>query len=139
MAIYEQRPDTARARPGDVFTKKRIDTYQKLFDPSTNLNFYIDCAQTQRLVDRRLKSLKLDRAVINDTKFYVSMVVAVLSVGKPHPTTDDLAKMDVSAITDVTVDTAFHIVQQAYINQGADQDASKGPEMLAEIKGALGM
>ncbi|HKF49027.1 MAG TPA: AIPR family protein [Terracidiphilus sp.] len=139
MAIYQQRPDTARARPGDVFTKKNVALYGKLFDPATNINFYVTCAHIQRLVDQHLKAKKLERALANDIKFYVSMIVSVKATGKTNPSSDDLAKLNLSSITSAAIEEAYNIAHQAYLNQGADQDASKGPEMLAEIKSTLGI
>ncbi len=139
MAIYEQRPDTARARPGDVFTKKNLALYGKLFDPATSLNFYVTCAQIERLVENHLKGLKVGRALINDTKFYVSMIVSIKATGETHPSTEDLSSLNVGTITGAMIDDAYDIAHQSYVSQGADQDASKGPEMLTEIKGKLGM
>jgi hypothetical protein len=140
MAIFEQRPDTARGRPGDVFSKKNASLYGKLFDPATDLNFYVTCAQIQRRVEKRLRVSKLSRALINDTKFYVSMIVAVKAAGKMHPDTKDLAKLSLSAVTDAMIDDAYKVANEAYNKHGgADQDASKGSEMLAEIKSKLGV
>jgi hypothetical protein len=139
MAIYNQRPDTARARPGDLFTKKNTDLYGKLFDPATNINFYVTCAQIQCMVDLHLKKMKLERALRNDIKFYVSMVVSVKATGVTKPSTDDLAKLNLTLVTGSAIEEAYKIAHEAYVNQGADQDASKGPEMLAEIKGVLGI
>ena len=138
MAIYEQRPDTARGRPGDVFSKKNVALYSKLFDPSTSLNVYVACAQIQRVVEKHLKEAKLSRALINDTKFYVSMIVSVRATGKVNPAVDDLAKLSVSSITGTMIDDAYKTAYEAYANNGgADEDASKGSEMLAEIKSRL--
>jgi hypothetical protein len=138
MAIFEQRPDTARARPGDLFTKKNLELYGKLFDPATNINFYVACGQIQNLVNQYLKQAKLERALMNDIKFYVSMIVSVKATGKKRPGSEDLAKVNLS-ITDSVISDAYKMARQAYLHQGADQDASKGPEMLAEIKNELGI
>jgi hypothetical protein len=140
IAIYERRPDTARGRPGDVFSKKRLDLYGKLFDPATDLNFYVNCAQIQRSVGIRLKAKKLDRGLISDTKYYVSMIVPILVTSvKTELSASDLAKIDMDSITDQVIDEAYDIAHEAYVKQGADEEASKGPEMLAEIKNKLGI
>ena len=137
MAIYKQRPDTARARPGDVFSKKKLDDYKELFNPATNLAFYVNCAQIQRLADSFLKLKKLDRAYVNDIKFYVSMVVACLATSSRTPSTDDLAALDVSSISNDHLEAALETSGTAYSNHGAAQDASKGPGMLNEVKRKL--
>jgi hypothetical protein len=138
MAIYEQRPDTARARPGDVFSKKKTDVYKKLFSPDTNLDFYVRCAQLQRVVDSYLRVVALSRASVNDLKYYVSMIASVIAVGKPHPSADDLAKMDIKQAINA-IQKAHDLAEAAYAANGGDQDAAKGPGMLAEIKSKLGM
>ena len=139
MAIYEQRPDTARARPGDVFSKKKTDVYKKLFSPDTSLDFYVRCAQLQRIVDTFLRASGLSRALVNDIKFYVSMIASVLVVGKKHPSTDDLAKMEANQFSAEMLHEAFVLAETAYGTSGGDQDAAKGTAMLAEIKCNLGI
>jgi len=136
-AIYVQRPDTARARPGDAFSKKNIQQYKQLFSPDYDVKVYPNCARLQRCIDLYLKNSKLPRAAINDLRFYVSMIAAIKITNLLSPAVESLVKMEPD-VPDQILSQSLKIAKEAYDKFGADDDAAKGREMLKSIRVKLG-
>jgi hypothetical protein len=133
IAIFEQRPDTARARPGDAFSKKNTELYKRLYHPENPLNLYVNCAILQRLAEKHLRSAKVERGTANDLRFYLSMAVAVLSARAMKPTVDQLVKLMPRAVAPGVFERAHGLVQKAYKKRGGDEDTAKGAKMLPTL------
>lgn len=136
IAIYEQRPDTARARPGDAFSKKKKELYSHLYDPTNHLNFYVNCAVLQRRVEEYLSSMKVPRGEANDLRFYASMASAVLLAGKIKPSAEQIALFNPKGAPEL-LKKACDLAHQAYVECGKDEDAAKGTKMLPALKTLL--
>lgn len=133
MAIFEQRPDTARARPGDVFSKKKADLYQKLYDPKNPPDLYVNCATILRMSEHYLRDNKMPRGAANDLRFYLAMAFSVLLAKSLEPTADQLAKLAPKGAGAQVMDSAYALAYLAYTDTGEDEDAAKGPKMLTRL------
>lgn len=82
MAIGLGRPNDARARPSSLLN--RDSDYAKIFDPSLPLPVYLWIAHLQKRVDELLLSepLNVDSYVRTNSKFYISMFLAVRALGQ---------------------------------------------------------
>jgi AIPR protein len=137
IAIFEQRPDTARARPGDAFSKKKKELYDRLYDPQNPLDFYVSCALIQKMMEAGLRAAKVPRGTANDLRFYGSMALSVLVTKKIKPTATELAGIDRKKIDLKVMGRAAQLANEAYAKHGADEDAAKGSKMLATLNELL--
>lgn len=133
QAIYLQRPDTSRARPGQAFSKSTGEAYAKIFSQGHPLKLYVVCVSLQKKVEAFLRSLRLSRQVRNDLRFYVSMVVACFAAGSPKPTPAQIGAIDVPAIKVEVLQRAVKSVQEIYDSLGATEKVAKGAELLAKL------
>lgn len=133
QAIYLQRPDTSRARPGQAFSKENTEVYGKIFSQGHPLKLYVVCVSLQKKVEAYLRSLRLSRQVRNDLRFYVSMTVACFVTGSVKPAPKQIADIDVAAIKEETLRRALKGVQQIYDSLGATEKVAKGTELLARL------
>ena len=133
IAIFEQRPDTARARPGDAFSRKNKELYGRLYDPKHSLDLYVNCAMLQRLSEKHLRTAKVERGTANDLRFYVSMALAVLSSRAMKPTAERLAKLTPKNAPTAVLEQAHALALKAYDDNGGNEDTAKGPKMLTTL------
>lgn len=137
ISIFEQRPDTARARPGDAFSKKNTELYGRLYNSTNPMDFYANCVILERVSEKYLRSLGIDRGAANDLRFYVSMALAVLLTKSAKPTADQIAKLEARNVPEEIYERAYAIANKAYTTNGEDEDAAKGPSMLAALTSLL--
>src|SRR5690606_34753182 len=74
MAVLQQKPDYARARPSTII--KNNTDYEGIFNKNLPLEMYLKVIEIQQLVDQALRSYenpKLTRPQIGDIKFHVNM------------------------------------------------------------------
>ena len=136
IAVFEQRPDTARARPGDAFSKKKEALYRKLYDAQNPLDLYVNCALIQKIVEASLRAAKTPRGTANDIRFYGSMALSVLVTGSIKPNAAALAAIDRKQLFPL-LGEAVRLAFDAYNANGADEDAAKGPKMLQTLNDLL--
>jgi hypothetical protein len=141
LAVFKQRPDTSRGRPGDSFTKKNVELYKELFpaDKPHPLDFYLFSAVLHKKVETFLRTVKpkLDRRVKNDVRFYVSMCAACLATERAAPMPTDMAKQDAAKISDPVLGESLRIVNKIYERLGGTEKVAKGPQMREELKAVL--
>jgi hypothetical protein len=137
MAVFEQRPDTARARPGDVFSKKNKELYGRLYDAKNPLPFYANCALLAKISEKYMRAQKIERGVANDLRFYMAMALAILLTETMTPTAEQLSKLTPSSALPTIQQQAYRLARQAYDANGADEDAAKGPKMLVTLRELL--
>jgi hypothetical protein len=137
QAIYLQRPDTSRGRPGEAFSKPSAEVYGKIFSERHPLKLYVVCVSLQKKVEAFLRSLRLSRQVRNDLRFYVSMAVASIATGSAKPTPAQIADIDVATIKDELLQRALKQVHEIYESLGASEKIAKGTELLTKLKEKL--
>ena len=133
MAIVLQQPDQARARPSSLL--KNDEDYQRVFNQSYPIGLYYVCAEAMRRIEFLLKSpsLNVPTEDRNNLRFYVAMC-AVSGVGNsPKSTPTGIAKFDVAGLNGATVQRSLNFVQPKYITLGANDQVSKGPQLLQAI------
>ena len=137
MAIFEQRPDTARARPGDVFSKKNKELYGRLYDVRNPLPFYANCALLQKLSEKYMQVKKIQKGTANDLRFYFAMGLAILLTGVATPTAEQISKLAPNTAPASVLEKACELARRAYEDNGGDEDTAKGPKMLSTLKELL--
>ncbi|HSW37490.1 MAG TPA: AIPR family protein [Candidatus Saccharimonadales bacterium] len=73
LAIGFSEPDQARARPSTLI--RRDDDYQRIFSSSTPMNAYLWMAKLQREVDKRIKTLDVEKEFMINMRFHLSMMI----------------------------------------------------------------
>lgn len=138
MAILLQRPDTARGRPSSLL--KKDEDYQRIYSDSYPIQLYLACAEAMRRVEEYLNTSDsgLDRKARNNLKFYVAMHVVAALVGKPKPVANDLAKLEVSKLSDEYIKASLDIVNAEYAALGGTDQVAKGTSLLEAMRSTLG-
>lgn len=136
ISILLQRPDDARARPGDYFKKE--DKYSTVFkNPKFQVDAYLKCVQLMARVDSFFVTKKIDKADAKNLRFYVAAFLArgisKLEVPVPSKLTN------ISKITDVEISAIYNNVYRAYsaLSKEVDRDAvARGPNLLKRLSAA---
>lgn len=133
LSIVVGRPDDARARPGDyISNNKKYDEIFKKDKYRTTL--YLTCTLLSRRVDSFLINQVADRGDRVNIRFYIAYRVARLALKKIEPNRADIDKIDVPALPDRLFQRAFGEVWNAYVELDQDDNAAKGPHLLAKLK-----
>src|SRR5262249_22404137 len=133
ISILLQRPDDARARPGDYF--KDDTRYETVFANSKiPVAAYLACIQIMQRIEQFLAQHDIDTSDAKNLKFYIAALLARELTGLPLPVYGKLppaAKIDEKMIA-----TSFDRVQKIYtaLSRKADKDAvARGTTMLKRI------
>ncbi|OYW57020.1 MAG: hypothetical protein B7Y80_02825 [Hyphomicrobium sp. 32-62-53] len=133
ISILLQRPDDARARPGNYF--KDDTKYASAFDnPRIPPPAYLICVQLLQKVERSLHGLNVDRADQKNIKFYVAALLARELTGLDKPVYSKLPSL--SGVSEATIGECYRQVDKIYrsLSQGHEKDAvARGPLMLEKI------
>jgi hypothetical protein len=136
VSILLQRPDDARARPGDYF--KDDDRYQSVFDNvNIQLDAYLTCVQMLRRIDRFLEDNGVDSGDQRNLKFYVLAFVAREITGMQRPVAARLPPFgDVDKIDDKAILAWYERAKKIYeiLSKGTDRDTvARGVELLKRL------
>jgi hypothetical protein len=142
-AIVVQRPSTARARPGSLATDDAL--YGQVFDESTPLPAYFAVARLMAKVESQLRAGPAEVALAErlDMKFHVATVVGAMITRSTNPTPVQLIAIDIDAIDDATITTAYNLVStlanaRVDLATGSDMDkVTKSTELQTEVLAAL--
>jgi len=133
ISILLQRPDDARARPGDYF--KDDDRYESAFaNPKIPVGAYLGCIQIMDRVEQFLAKKAVASSDAKNLKFYMAALLARELTGIPIPVYEKLppaTKIEESAIA-----TAYQHVAKVYttLSKKTDKDAvARGPAMLRTL------
>jgi hypothetical protein len=140
VATVLQRPDDARARPGDYF--KDDDRYAKVFkEDALPLPVYVASIRIMRRVDQFLEQKHVERVHFRNLRFYVAAMLAVELSGELSPSPEKLIEQATDdRMTDAVVGLAYATVKSAYDKLTAllDPDAvGRGTELLSQMKDAV--
>lgn len=133
VSIMLQRPDDARARPGDYF--KDENRYRSVFaSPKIPVQTYLACVKIIRHVEAYLAKRNIERSDIKNLAFYVAASSARKIAGTKHVSAGKL--LNPSQILDSTLASALNDVQTFYrkLSQSADSDSvARGTVLLQRI------
>lgn len=133
MAIFLQQPDSARARPSSLL--KKNDVYEKVYSEQSPIGLYYTCAAAMRRVEAYLRSpaSNLAEKDRNNLRFYVAMHAVAAACGRQKPTARDLAKFELSKLSDERIADSLTIIKALYLQLGASDTLAKGPKLLEAI------
>jgi hypothetical protein len=134
MAILNQKPDYARARPSTLI-KSNAD-YEGIFDVKIPIELYYKTVAIHETIENTIKRFnnpKLSRAQIGDIKFHVSMYAAARIVNKLKSNTKDIALIDLTALTEALINEAIEHVFLVYDIMGGNNSVAKGREFVKEV------
>lgn len=134
ISVLLQRPDDARARPGDYF--KDDSKYEAVFANSRiPVPAYLTCMQIMRRVEGYLSQRNADSGDVKNLKFYIAALLARELTGMARPVPEKLpnpAKIDEKIIM-----VCYLRVQKIYaaLSKKSDKDAvARGPMMLKKME-----
>jgi hypothetical protein len=135
ISILLQRPDDARARPGDYF--KDDDKYESVFANSKiPVAAYLNCVQIMQRVEEFLNQRGLDNSDIKNLKYYVAALLARELTGMSLPVHEKLPAA--AKIDEKEIGASFLRVRKIYntLSKKADKDAiARGPALLKKLAG----
>lgn len=139
MSVFLQEPDYARARPSTLI--KKNEDYEKIFNSRLPIEIYLKAIQIQKQAESSLKqwnSPTLSRTQLGDIKFHVAMYITCKICDSSKPNQSQIAKADISKISQMLIDEAIENVYLIYDAMGGDNSVAKGKdfvkETLAEIE-----
>lgn len=136
MAIILARPDSARARPSSLIKDNVV--YSQVFSETHPIGLYPNAATLIRHVDRVLKRRpEMTARDRSNLRFYVLFWLGCTVSQTSSPSTYDLAKMDVKAISDSEVEAAADDVWTIYEQLGGTDKIAKGPDLRKLALSAL--
>lgn len=138
VAIVLQRPDDARARPGNYI--KEDAKYVSVFgDDQFDLALYFKAFSIVRAVEEFLSGNTLvpEYGDQRNVKFYVAMCLACVLTEHPNSPPGILLKVDVSNIAGGLVEKCCKWVLEIYQKNGGDDSAAKGTGMLRDLRRRL--
>jgi hypothetical protein len=135
ISILLQRPNDARARPGDYF--KTDERYDSIFGQGKfPLLVYLTCVQLVETVDRYLQERGVERGDVKNLKFYVAALVARELTKMAHPPAAKLLSIDTAKVDEGTIDDAYKRVLRSYakLSKHADRDTvARGTDLLKRL------
>ena len=137
MAILLQRPDTARGRPSSLL--KRDEDYERIYSVEYPIDLYHVCAEATRRVEAYMKSVEtaLTAKDRNNLRFYVAMHAVASVARKAEPVAEDIAKIDINALSTERVQESADLVREKYEELGGSDRVAKGPLLLEGVRSNL--
>jgi hypothetical protein len=136
VSILLQRPDDARARPGDYF--KDDSRYKSVFaDPRITLESYLVCTQIVRRIEKYCEAHNVDNLDQRNLKFYVAAFLAREITNLAKPVSAKLpAFADIAKIEDAKIYTCYMRAKRVFdvLTTKSDKDTvARGPELLKRL------
>jgi len=133
ISIILQRPDDARARPGDYF--KQQDRYDSLFaNPRISLQNYLTCVRIVRHVADYLRRRGVDKGEAKNLTYYVAAIAVREFIGTRLLAPERLPRTD--QMKDEAMGAALTNVRSFYqkLIKNQDRDAvARGPVLLQRL------
>jgi hypothetical protein len=133
ISILLQRPDDARARPGNYF--KDDERYTLAFNnPQIPPPAYLTCVQIVQRVELNLESHGVDRGDEKNIKFFVAALLGRELTGLERPIYAKLP--NASGISEASITECFLQVDKIYrsLSKAQDKDSvARGPLLLDKI------
>jgi hypothetical protein len=133
ISIMLQRPDDARARPGDYF--KDENRYRSIFaSPRIPLQTYLACVKIVRHVATFLNESGIDRSDGKNLLYYVAAAAVREHIGVKHPVAARLPRP--SQLSNELLTNILRNVRKFYYKLAAREDGdavARGPSLLKKI------
>lgn len=134
MAILQQKPDYARARPSTII--KSNSDYDGLFNSSLPIELYYKVIHIQQTVEVSLKnhaSPKLTRTQIGDIKFHVSMYLVCRLTNRLKPKAHEISNINLEEMTGDLVIESIDNTFVVYDAMGGNNGVAKGKDFVHEL------
>lgn len=135
LALFNHRPDDARARPADYL--KHDGPYNKVFSKQTPVDLYLACVLIVRLVSSAIKNKSSDRGERFNLVFYVSYAYAALCSQNLRPNAENILGIGTQAIDASIFDQCWKLCHSEFVARGATDSVAKGSELLPAIEGRI--
>jgi hypothetical protein len=133
ISIMLQRPDDARARPGDYF--KDEARYTSVFDdPKIHLQTYLACVRIVRRIEKFMVNRGVEKSDIKNLLFYVAAIAVREYTGIKFPPASRLPRTD--QLRDDLLLSVLRNVSAFYKRLSKESDAdsvARGPLMLKKL------
>lgn len=134
MAVLQQKPDYARARPSTII--KNNSDYEAIFSSSIPIDIYYKLIKVHQDVETALKNSenpKLTRPQIGDIKFHVTMYIVSRLAGKRKPNQKEIANINLNNLNDFIMHEAIEDTFIVYDTMGGTNSVAKGKEFVQEV------
>ncbi|HEY7533588.1 MAG TPA: AIPR family protein, partial [Nitrospiraceae bacterium] len=138
IAILLQRPNDARARPGNLL--KDDATYGEIFNDGYSRDVYVACIQIDRKVQEYVKGLGQPLDVRRNLQYYAVMATACLLAKKAGPGVSEVAALlpvIQTGIGEGLLEEGWTMAYSIYRDLGATDKVSKGTELAERLRGRL--
>lgn len=138
ISIILRKPDFARARPSTLLTDD--NTYSILYNKDNPLQAYYKAAMLGKMVYKNL-SLSVDMAPSEkgDIMFYVLYGIVAKTLNKKQVSFSEVASLDLSAITDDTINDIKKTVFNKYKELGGNGKIVKNASFVSDVDAAIGI
>jgi hypothetical protein len=126
-------PSNARGRPSSLL--KDDNAYLKIFSLGYPIDLYLKCISITREVESFLKSKQanLGNSEFNNLRFYVAMLVSCKLSKVPRPLPANVAKINISDITETLLRDCLNNARMVYNELGATDQVSKGKDFSKKL------
>jgi hypothetical protein len=139
ISIILQKPDDARARPGDYFKDQR--RYEQIFGRKLQLPVYVRCISILRRVERFLEASHVRGADAKNIKFHMATDLSCELTKTNRPWAAKLLDIpDPSAVDNSVLAECYSRVNQIYEDLGktTEKDAvAKGTDFVTRLLGGI--
>jgi hypothetical protein len=138
MAVLQQKPDYARARPSTII--KNNSDYEGIFNAALPIELYYKAIHIQQTIETALKnhsSPKLTRPQIGDIKFHISMYLVCRLTNKLKPKAHEIADIKVEDLTTLLITESIDNTFVVYDAMGGNNGVAKGKEFVQEVLGQV--
>ncbi len=137
ISVLLQKPDYARARPSTLIDKD--DDYGEIFNEKYNIELYLRCIQIMKRCEDYLRthgeSLELSRKEINNIKFQLAMLAAMMLTHKAVGIkVEDIVKISVlTGLPDGLLSEQVDWILSSYNELGGSDQVAKSRSFTAEV------
>jgi hypothetical protein len=131
MAVLLGRPNDARARPSTLL--KNDDDYIKVFSSEYPIHMFLVCALLMKKCEAYLRRKGIETKEVNNLKYHLAMYASRIAANSVNPTAEQIARINVIAISEDFLHESYRNVLNAYRSTGGDDQAAKGPKMVDKL------
>ena len=124
-AVKNKNPSEARSKPTTLI--KSDSSYRSIFDEKTSFSVYLNCCLLHQKVLEFIRTELADDAknLGKNFAYHITMITAAVLTSKADYTDDELADLDVSKVSETSLEQAFSILRdilQAYQDQNPQEN-----------------
>lgn len=134
MAVLQQKPDYARARPSTII--KNDSDYEKIFNNRIPIELYYKLIHIHQKTENQLnihESPKLNRAQKWDIKFHVLMYATLVVCNDLKPSLDKIKDIDLNKLSEDLLEKAVTNTLVVYDSMWWNNGVAKGKEFVTEL------